>query len=55
MRCEIHQKRIHRTFGAAMSAASSCSLKWDKPLRAYYDETCCCFHLTSQVALGVAA
>lgn len=55
MRCEIHQKRIHRTYGAAMSAASTCSLKWDKPLRAYYDETCNCYHVTSQLRLLEAA
>lgn len=55
MRCERHQKRIHRTFGAAMSAASSCSHKWDKPMRAYFSDECCCWHLTSQVRLETAA
>lgn len=47
-RCSRHGKRIHRTFGAAMPAASACSQKWDKPMRAYYDETCACYHTSSK-------
>ena len=47
-RCMTHGKRIHRTFGAAMSAASACSQKWDKPMRVYYDETCNCWHSSSK-------
>lgn len=46
-RCEKHQKDIYRSFGAAMSAASNCNRKRDVPLRAYYDSTCCSWHVSS--------
>lgn len=47
--CSRHGKDIYRTYGAAMSAASNCQRKRDVVLRAYFDSTCCSWHLTSKV------
>lgn len=33
-----------------MAAASSYALKRDTPLRVYYSETCCCYHLSSKIS-----
>lgn len=54
-RCEKHGKDIYRSFGAAMSAASNCTYKRDVVLRAYYDSSCCSYHISSHFYFEAAS
>lgn len=48
--CTECEKDGFRSRGGAMAAASSYALKRDTPLRVYYSETCCCYHLSSKIS-----
>lgn len=48
--CEACEKDGFRSYGGAMAAAGSYSVKRDTPLRVYHSEPCSYWHISSRIS-----